>query len=37
MPSEFKIVKNPLTGASEYIFRGNIDLARRNATFTVNK
>jgi RHS repeat-associated protein len=35
--SEFEITKNPLTGATEYIFKGNIMLEGRNAVFQVNR
>nr|WP_269433713.1 HYD1 signature containing ADP-ribosyltransferase family protein [Rheinheimera sp. EpRS3] len=32
-PSEFKVIKNPVTGATERVFNGNVDLPGRNATF----
>jgi len=36
-PSEFDVVENPKTGARELVFRGNVDLTGRNATFQVNR
>lgn len=37
MPSEFKIVKNKDTGATEWVFEGDVDLTDRNPKFEVNR
>jgi hypothetical protein len=36
-PSEFRSIKNPITGATEKIFKGDVDLTKRNATFHKNR
>jgi hypothetical protein len=37
LPSEFEIIKNPSTGATERVFKGNVSLEGRNATFHKNR
>jgi hypothetical protein len=37
MREEFEIRLNALTGAREFVFRGNIDLTNRNAHFSRNR
>ncbi|WP_417683390.1 HYD1 signature containing ADP-ribosyltransferase family protein [Pseudidiomarina aquimaris] len=36
-PTEFQVIKNPVTGATERIFKGSVDLAGRNASFHKNR
>ena len=36
-PSEFKVIRNPDTGAVERVFKGNVDLTGRNASFHKNR
>jgi len=36
-PNEFKVVKNPITGATERVFKGDVDLTNRNPTFKKNR
>jgi RHS repeat-associated protein len=36
-PDEFKITKNPITGTTERVFMGDVNLAGRNATFHKNR
>lgn len=36
-PSEFSVVKNPVTGATERVFKGSVDLTNRNPTFKKNR
>ncbi len=35
--SEFSVVKNPTTGATERVFKGDVDLSGRNPTFHKNR
>jgi len=35
-PGEFEVVNNPLTGAREFVFDGDVDLTNRNPTFYRN-
>jgi hypothetical protein len=36
-PNEFSVVKNPVTGATERVFKGDVDLTNRNPTFKKNR
>jgi RHS repeat-associated protein len=36
-PNEFNVVKNPQTGATERVFKGDVNLKDRNATFNRNR
>lgn len=36
-PSEFKVIKNSVTGATERVFKGNVDLTGRDASFHKNR
>lgn len=36
-PSEFSVIKNPTTGATERVFKGDVDLTGRNPTFKKNR
>ncbi|ADZ92705.1 HYD1 signature containing ADP-ribosyltransferase family protein [Marinomonas mediterranea] len=35
--SEFSVVENPITGATERVFKGDVDLSNRNPTFKKNR
>lgn len=37
IPEEIIVTKNPLTGATEYNFKGNVDLSSRNPQFFKNR
>jgi RHS repeat-associated protein len=37
MVDEYKVINNSRSGAKELVFEGNVDLAGRNPTFTVNR
>lgn len=36
-PNEYQTVRNPQTGATETVFRGNVNLSDRNPTFHENR
>ncbi len=36
-PSEFTIIHNPLTGATEYVIKGDVDLRERHPAFHANR
>ncbi len=35
--NEFQVIKNPTTGATERVFKGDVDLTNRNAKFKKNR
>jgi hypothetical protein len=37
VPGEFTVVKNPVTGAREFVFRGRVDLTGRKPVFKINR
>ena len=36
-PTEFNVIKSPVTGATERVFKGDVDLTNRNPAFKKNR